>query len=76
MSASDICVDRLREVPAIPQTGFPGMTELSAGGRCVQICATGPAARAALVRHVEAAFAAERAAPLAAAANDDRSATL
>ena len=52
-------VDRWREVPAIPSNGFPGMMELSKGGRYWQVRAVGPEARSTLVLHVEAQLARE-----------------
>jgi hypothetical protein len=58
MTAQDLIVDRWREIPAIPQNGFRGMTELSKGDRSWQLGGVGPEVRARLEAHVEAVLAA------------------
>jgi hypothetical protein len=61
MTAPDLIVDRWREIAAVPQNGFRGMTELNKGDRSWQLGGFGPEIRAVLEAHVESVLAAETA---------------
>lgn len=50
MTKPDLPIDSWRELPAIPQNNYPGMTELRANGRSFQIAGVGPAVRERLER--------------------------
>lgn len=45
MTRPDLPIDSWRELTAIPSNGYPGMTELSSGGRAFQLGAVGAQAR-------------------------------
>ena len=42
-----------REVPAVPERAYPGLTEAKLGDRCWQVMGTGEEAREALRRVVD-----------------------